>query len=248
MTSRDSLLLRASISFVWLFTGLAVLHPYYRETGLGYLLPLGLPGWLMYATCAFEVALGIWILVDRASTATTVLQIAMIATFTLILSVRYPELLAHPFGVLSKNVSLIAILITVWHLEREGWSSRAAWSLRFGMAFVWFWDGLVPCFLVQHPMLRQMISALGLGFGSPQVVLSILGIGQALSAIAVLAARGAVLRWLLLAHVFGVIGILLITTWYQPLLWAHPFGPFTKNVPLLIGTGILFVRSPKLPH
>src|SRR5262249_55493786 len=42
------------VAFVWLATGLLVLHPRYREIGHDYLSRLGLPDWLMYATCAGE--------------------------------------------------------------------------------------------------------------------------------------------------------------------------------------------------
>ena len=48
-----------SVAFVWLATGLLVLHPYYREQGQEALGRLGLPDWFMYATCAAEVLLGL---------------------------------------------------------------------------------------------------------------------------------------------------------------------------------------------
>jgi hypothetical protein len=72
-------LLRLSIAFVWLFTGLAVLHPYYREVGQEYLARLGLPDSVMVATCAFEVLLGLRVALGPASTWLMLLQVAMVA-------------------------------------------------------------------------------------------------------------------------------------------------------------------------
>ena len=51
----DEKALRAAVAFVWLATGLAVLHPSYRDLGRHYLAPLGLPDAVMYAACAAEV-------------------------------------------------------------------------------------------------------------------------------------------------------------------------------------------------
>src|SRR6516165_2072389 len=81
----DARLLRWSVGFVWLATGVAVLHPWYRARGSEYLARLGLPDWVMYGTCAFEVVLGLRVALGRASTWLTVLQAAMIVTFTIIL-------------------------------------------------------------------------------------------------------------------------------------------------------------------
>ena len=36
----------------------------------------------------------------------------------------------------------------------------------------------------------------------------------------------------------GLAGVCVVVTRYDPALWLHPFGPVTKNVPVLIGTGI----------
>jgi hypothetical protein len=62
----DRIALRFAVAFVWLFTGLAVLHPYYREVGAYYLVEcLGLPELLMYVTCGLEVLLSAAILFLR---------------------------------------------------------------------------------------------------------------------------------------------------------------------------------------
>jgi hypothetical protein len=111
-------LLRAAIAFVWLWTGLAVLHPEYRRLGAESLARLGLPPELMYLTCAGEVLLGLWVALRPATTAVTLLQAILIIGFTALLSLSQPELWFHPFGPLTKNVPLLALLAAAWRLER----------------------------------------------------------------------------------------------------------------------------------
>src|SRR5262249_26250560 len=113
-----------SVAFVWLATGLSVLHPDYRQGGHEYLSRLGLPDGLMYATCAAELLLGLWVALGRATTAVTAVQVALVAGFTMILAVEDPTLLVHPDGVLTKNIPLLAAVGTAWLLRREGWTPR----------------------------------------------------------------------------------------------------------------------------
>src|SRR5262249_42513628 len=130
--STDALCLRIAVAFIWLATGLGVLHPYYRELGAIYLRPLGLPSWVMWATCAGELLLGLCVLFKNAASWLVLLQVATISAFTLILSFTHPELWWDPFGVLGKNLPLLALIGTTWLLEREGWTPRTQWLLRVG--------------------------------------------------------------------------------------------------------------------
>lgn len=237
----DIVLLRFAISFVWLFTGLAVLHPHYQKLGSEFLRPTGFPDWVMFATCAFEVLLGLRVLFGRASTWLVLLQIAMISTFTLILTVTSTELLANGFGMLSKNVTLIFLLGAQWHLEREGMTMRCHRLILIGLAFVWIWEGLVPCVLVPYPELQVMLSNLHLDFGNPKLALRILGVGEVIAGLALLFLRGRTLLGLLICQMLGLMGIIAFASWHDPRLWVHPFGPITKNVPLLVGT-VLAIR------
>src|SRR5262249_22505990 len=152
----DARWLRGGVAFIWMATGLAVLHPQYRAWGEEFLRPLGLPAWVMVATCVAEVLLGLRVLFGRAATWLVLLQAAAIVAFTVVLAVTQTPLLWHPFGVLGKNLPLLAMLGTMWLLEREGWTPRAWWLLRCGMAVIWFTEGLVPCLLKQSEELRDL--------------------------------------------------------------------------------------------
>jgi DoxX-like family len=37
----------------------------------------------------------------------------------------------------------------------------------------------------------------------------------------------------------------LLVSWQHPLLWFHPFGPMTKNLPILFGTLLVLRRCPR---
>src|SRR5262249_62219157 len=99
-----------SIAAVWLATGVAVLHPYFREAGAEYLAPLGLPPAVMVATCIAEIVLGLRVALGRPSTWVTGLQVLLILGFTIILAGSAPRLLVNPFGMVTKNLPLLAAI------------------------------------------------------------------------------------------------------------------------------------------
>lgn len=221
---------------MWLATGVAVLHPSYRAIGEAYLDPLGLPAWVMWATCAFEVALGAWVLLVPAHRLDTLLQGGMVVVFTIILAVSEPLLLASPFGVLTKNLPLLAVLVTALLLTIEGWSPRALWVLRGGVALIWITEGIFPKILFQQAMELNVVAASGLVPFDPSLFLVILGVAQAVSGVLALVLRGRLLLWLLYCQAAALVVLPLLVSVQDPLLWFHPFGPMTKNIPIIVGT------------
>lgn len=230
-----------AIAFIWLASGLLFVHPSYRDVGAEYLTRLGLPFWMMGVACALEVALGLRIAFGRVTRWLALVQIAFITGFTVILAWLEPMLLVHPFGMLSKNAPLIALIGTSWLFEREGWSSRAKWLLRAGVAAVWMTEGLFPKILFQQPMEIATVANSGLAPGDPAVFLRFMGLCQVASGIAVLLLNGRPLRWLLACQVLALVVLPILVSLQNPLLWVHPFTPLLKNVPIIAGT-ILLVR------
>jgi hypothetical protein len=239
----DSWALRASIAFVWLATGLGALHPFFREQATPYLRLLGLAEGWMFAACTGDVVLGLGVLLLPARSWLTAVQVVAIAGFTITLAAAEPGLLVDSFGVLSKNVSLVGFIIAAWLIQREGWTRRAEWVLRFGLGFIWLWEGVFANAVFQTETLRAVIAATGLRLPNPRLSLAAAGIGEALGGVALLVLRGRPLRWLLALQTVGLLLICILVTNYNPMLWFHPFGPLAKNIPLIVGTLVLLRRA-----
>ncbi|MCC6215002.1 MAG: DoxX-like family protein [Polyangiaceae bacterium] len=239
----DARLLRFGVAFVWIATGLLVVHPLYRSIGAAYLLRLGLPEWLMVATCALEVALGVRVALGPATEWWTLLQASMVATFTALLAVVDPWLLVSPFGMLTKNLPFVAAVVAAWLLEREGATPRARWLVRGGAAMVWITEGLFPKLLFQQASELGIAEQMGVAAGRPELFVGALGVAQLASGVAVLALRGRLRRLVLSCQLVGLVTLPLFVTWFVPWLWVHPFGPLTKNAPLLACTWLLLRRD-----
>ena len=235
--------MQASVATVWILTGVLVVHPYYRQIGSGYLGRVHLPDWLMYATCAAEVVLGWRVLFGRPSTWLCILQAGMVISFTAILGISDPALLVHRFGILTKNLPLLAVLGTAWLVDREGWSPRARWLLRGGMAVIWVTEGLLPKVFFQNADEIATVAQSGLVSSDPSRFLVFMGITQAVSGIAALILEGRPLRILLWCQVTALVLLPILVSIQDPLLWVHPFAPMWKNVPIIVGT-FLLVRRP----
>lgn len=238
----DGRWLRWSVAFVWLATGLSVFHPEYRRIGHDYLSRLGLPDWLMYVTCCGEVLLGLRVALGPASAWISALQVTLVLGFTTILAALEPLLLAHPFGILTKNVPLLAAVGTAWLLQGERWTWRSWWLLRTGMAAVWITEGLFPKVLFQQQMEIDVVAQSGLAPGDPAVFLRFLGACQAVSGVAVLLLRGRALQVVLVCQAVGLVVLPFLVSWHNWALWVHPFGPLIKNIPILVGTLVLLRR------
>ncbi len=235
--------MRWSIAFVWLATGFLVLHPAYREVGAAYLARLGLPSWVMLATCFGEVALGLEVALGSPSAWLCALQIVLILGFTVILAWLDPMLLVHPFGLLSKNLPLLALIWTAWLVEHAGWSRCALWWLRVGMAMIWITDGLLPKLLFQQPMELAFVRHSGLVAGNPATFLRFMGGCELASGVAVLFLGGRPLQWILAGQIAALVILPLLVSCQTWLLWVHPFGPLIKNVPIMVGTWIVLRKS-----
>ena len=232
--------LKAGTASIWLTTALGVLHPYYRSVGHDWLARLGLPDWLMWVTCAAELGLALTILWLPPRWWLMGAQVGGVTVFTAILAGLEPALLVHPFGVLTKNLPFVALVISTWLVSVEGWTPRALWVLRVGMALIWMTEGLFPKVLFQQPMELLVVSNSGLVPMSAPVFLRAMGLAQVISGVLALVLTGRWLRWLLMAQVAALVGLPLLVSVQDPLLWFHPFGPMTKNLPIIVGTlGVL---------
>lgn len=106
-------LLRASLALVWLITGLLSLGIYPLDASLALLARTGLSGTpaliALYGAAGLDLAFG-WATVCRPGRRLWLAQMALIAGYSLVIAVCLPEYLIHPFGPLSKNLPILALL------------------------------------------------------------------------------------------------------------------------------------------
>ncbi len=231
--------LRGSVALVWLASGVLVLHPFYREVTASYLEPLGVGPWFSWAAGGAAVLVAVRVARGPSSTWLVVGQISAVAALSLALAISEPMLLVHPMGVLTKNLPLVAALGTAWLLEREGWSRRATWLLRAGMAVIWITEGIFPKILFQQEMELAIARQSPFVFIDPSLFLTLLGAAQALSGVLALALRGRPLQALLVAQGVALIALPILASWNDAQPWVDPLGPLTKTAPIAVGTFVL---------
>jgi nucleoside-diphosphate-sugar epimerase len=113
---------RVALAVLWLGSGLVSLLPFARPTGPALLAEVGVTGGLAHlllvGAAALDVAVGVALLVNWRPRLIGVAQLALIAAFTAILTLRAPVWWLHPFGPLLKNLPVLALVLVV--MAREG--------------------------------------------------------------------------------------------------------------------------------
>ncbi len=111
--------------------------------------------------------------------------------------------------------------------------------LRFAIGFVWLWTALVSAFLYPVEQSYALLAAVGItGAAAPAALY-----GAALldAALGLATWAGYRLLWVGLAQVLLMLGYTAVISLWLPALWLHPFGPVSKNLPLLVATLIMMV-------
>jgi len=125
-TLRPSLewLLRAGIASMWLIAGIVSLGLYPVEASLHLLVQIGVPASmappLLTGASLLDIALGLLTLWPRAPRWLWTAQIALVTIYTLIISLRLPELWLEPFGPVAKNLPILALLVLMRQLAVRG--------------------------------------------------------------------------------------------------------------------------------
>jgi hypothetical protein len=193
----------------------------------------------MYWVCAGEIGLGIWILLKGVDRRLAWLQTLVVLGFTGVLVVANPELLVHPFGVLSKNIPFLTLVWASWRLESGESPQQVPWILLGGIIFIWLHEGVVPKILFQQAYELEVVTRTGLVPMDSGRFLVWMGAAQAFSALLLLVVRGNSLRAVLICQLIALVALPLVVSWWEPDLWFHPFGPLTKNLPIVVATWIL---------
>ncbi|MCY1309360.1 putative protein-like family protein [compost metagenome] len=114
---------RLSLVFLWLATALVSVSSG-RELGYQVLAGGGIEGRLadlcLYGGAALDLILGIWLLSGRAMLACLRIQGVVVLVYSLLLSLIDPSFWAHPFGPLTKNVPILALILLLHQRQRQG--------------------------------------------------------------------------------------------------------------------------------
>lgn len=117
-----NMLLRLSLAFVWIVTGLVSLFLFSRDDSLAMLSRVGIEGTFaqvaLYSAAVIDFTFGIATLIRPCRVLWTA-QLALILVYTLIIAIALPEYLIHPFGPITKNVPIVAMLFLLYAEEKS---------------------------------------------------------------------------------------------------------------------------------
>lgn len=115
--------LRVALAFLWIWTALVSFGLYPVEESYALLARVGLHGGLatvaLHGAAALDLVLGVLTLAAPARWRRPVwlVQLVLIAAYTLLITAFLPEYWLHPYGPLSKNLPVAALIALLWALE-----------------------------------------------------------------------------------------------------------------------------------
>jgi len=123
--------------------------------------------------------------------------------------------------------------------EANRWHARVALlrlPLRWSIAFIWLATGIVSAFVSTAEGFRLLEQV---GINGPLASLALYGTAYFEIGLGLATAAGWRLRLLGAIQILLMLGFMAILTWGMPALWLHPFGPLTKNIPLIAATLVM---------
>lgn len=116
-------LLRFSIAAVWIATALVSFGLYPVELSYDLLARTGIPAALhplmLFGAATFDLALGLGILLLPKRRLLWLAQLVLIGFYTVVIAVKLPEFLLHPYGPLTKNLPMLAAIWLLYELEEH---------------------------------------------------------------------------------------------------------------------------------
>ena len=113
------LIARLSLSLLWITTSVASLF-FAKDIGLEVLANGGITGfaadWMILLGSLVDAVIGIWLLLDWRMRACYLIQLIVVVTYTILLTVIDPSFWLHPFGPVTKNIPL---LVMIYYLYRN---------------------------------------------------------------------------------------------------------------------------------
>jgi len=126
-------LLRWSVALVWIVTGVVSFGLYPVPDSLALLARAGVPEGLrtsmLYGAASLDLLLGVltvWPMRAALRRPLWLTQIALIAGYSLIITLKLPEFWLHPYGPVLKNLPLLALLWLMWLMESR--AKDSSWN------------------------------------------------------------------------------------------------------------------------
>ena len=115
--------LRYSIVAVWLITAIVSYGLYPVEASYELLARTGIPEQLqplmLYGAATFDLLLGLGILLFSRRRWLWLMQLGLIGFYTVVIAIKLPEFLLHPYGPLTKNLPMLAAIWLLYELEER---------------------------------------------------------------------------------------------------------------------------------
>jgi uncharacterized protein YbjT (DUF2867 family) len=116
-------ILRCSIAAVWIATAIVSFGLYPPTQSYELLARTGIPPALrplmLSGAAAFDLALGLGTLLLRRRRWLWLAQLALIGFYSVVIAIRLPEFLLHPYGPLTKNLPMLAAIWLLYQLDEE---------------------------------------------------------------------------------------------------------------------------------
>lgn len=135
--------------------------------------------------------------------------------------------------------------------QRDAWRAESVWrwaqpALRLSLAFVWLVTAAVSFGLYPVHESYALLGRVGVPPSLQPLMLYGAAALDALFGVLTLAPMAASKRrWLWLAQAALILGYTLVITWRLPEFWLHPYGPLTKNLPMLVLLLLLYAMEPR---
>ena len=115
--------LRLSIVAVWIVTAIVSYGLYPVEASYELLARTGIPPALqplmLYGAATFDLLLGLGLLLLARRRWLWLAQLGLIGFYTVVIAIKLPEFLLHPYGPLTKNLPMLAAIWLLYELEEK---------------------------------------------------------------------------------------------------------------------------------
>jgi uncharacterized protein YbjT (DUF2867 family) len=142
---------------------------------------------------------------------------------------------------LGRDPRAVEAFVEPRHREATLRQAQLVWLLpllRFSIAAVWIWTGLVSLGLYPVTESYALLARVGVNDALAPILLygaAILDLGLGIATLALPR------RLLWLAQIALIVGYTVIISVKLPEFWLHPFGPLLKNIPMVVGIYMLYL-------